>query len=374
MDALNELKNVDNDHNVVIDSSVKVICLDLDETLIRATRVACNNTGSKLLKYWGQRVAECREKELRKLLQDKPKDCTLTNQEYLDATYGPPLFESNPDVASPYLWSFPTDDFSNCWTLIRCYNPSHKITSFYRIEYRPYCQHLIEVINKYKKHCKVKVVISTMATRQYGSLVCEGFKLFKGYFETINDVSTPFIDEFIGLEDWRENCWSKQYPQFYGKKSLAYIGVLFGINPSHVIAIDDKPQIWTNVKQVIYAMPYNGGIHLKEDDKNVHNSNNDNKNINKIDDILYKIAKYFESYLHQALSVLSKQKRSNQNVVKLQLKLQTSNSSARSNNSNTKHSTPVVDNKSNQSTPISQNNSTNMSNTSNNNKKIHDYM
>jgi len=366
MDTGSELEKVDSanhENDAVIDSSLKVICLDLDETLIRATRIACNNTGGKLLKYWGQRVAECRENELRKLLQDKPKDCTLTNQEYIDAKYGPPLFEGNPDIASPYRWSFPTDDFSNCWTLIRCYNESNKVTSFYRIEYRPYCQHLIEIINKYKKHCKVKVVISTMATRQYGSLVCEGFKLFKGYFENIGNVSTPFIDKFIGLEDWREKCWSKQNPQIYGKKSLAYIGVLFGINPSHVIAIDDKPQIWTNVKQVIYATPYSGGIHLKEEDNNV----DDNKtSSNKIDDILYRIAKYFESYLCHTLAVLSKQKRSAQKIAKLKLKLQISNSSKHSNKTNTRHSTPVVDNKSNQSTPIVQN----LSNKNSNNKKI----
>jgi len=41
--------------NTIIDPSIKVFCLDLDETLIRATRIACNNNGSKSLKYWGQK-------------------------------------------------------------------------------------------------------------------------------------------------------------------------------------------------------------------------------------------------------------------------------------------------------------------------------
>jgi len=138
--------------NTIIDPSIKVFCLDLDETLIRATRIACNNNGSKSLKYWGQKISECRENEFKQLLKSKPSDCTLSDDEYVRKTYGPPLFANNSDIASPFLRSFPTDDFSKCWILIRCYNQNHSITSFYRIEYRPYCQRLMEVINKYKKN------------------------------------------------------------------------------------------------------------------------------------------------------------------------------------------------------------------------------
>jgi len=359
----NDINNQRNSTN----SPLKVICLDLDETLIRATRVACNNTGSKQLKYWGQRISRCRENELKELLQNKPLDCSLNDEEYLKMKYGTPLFEDNPDIASPYRWSFPTDDFSKCWTLIRCYNQHHKMTSFYRIEYRPYCQHLIEIINKYKKHCSVKVVISTMATRQYGMLVCEGFKLFKGYFANINGESKPFIDEFIGLEDWRENCWDRRYPLHYGKKSLSYIGLLFGIDPSQIVAIDDKPQIWTNMKQVIHALPYNGGIYLtkqknKEDDVNydendiVKQNSNEHINGSKIDDFLYKIAKYFESYLYQTTKhVLSKQRRQSEQYNKkthLRLRSQSSNPvitpskkhDSNKNNKNANNNSPTVAN------------------------------
>jgi len=362
-----EEKSEDGGVTDMFNSSLKVFCLDLDETLIHATRVAYNNIGSKQLKYWGEYVSHCREEELKQLLKDKPSDCLLSDDEYLKSKYGPPLFEDSPDIASPYRWSFPTDDFSKCWMLIRCYNEQHKMTSFYRIEYRPYCQHLIEIINKYKKHCNVKVVISTMATRQYGTLVCEGLKLFKGYLENINGISKPFIDKLVGLEDWKEKCWHQQYPQHYGKKSLPFIGSLFGIDPSDIIAIDDKPQIWTNASQVIYAVPYNGGIYLTpenvNDDKNFKGSNkptnnstdneknNDIHNSLKINDVLYKIAKYLESYLCHTLGVLSKQRRlSQQYHKKKQLKLQLSNSASH----------------------VQQNHNKNENNNQNNNEKNHD--
>jgi len=198
----------------------------------------------------------------------------------------------------------------------------------------------MEIINKYKKHCNVKVVISTMATRQYGTLVCEGFKLFKGYFENINGAPKPFIDEFVGLEDWREKCWDRRYPRHYGIKSLPFVGLLFGINPSDIIAIDDKPQIWTNMRQVIYAVPYEGGIYLKQEnakeDNNIEGNHNDTSKQNpqkdetnnslKINDVLYKIAKYLESYLCHTLGVLSKQRRLSEQYnkkkhIKLQLQL-----------------------------------------------------
>jgi len=123
-----------------------------------------------------------------------------------------------------------------------------------------------------------------MATRQYASLVCEGFKLFKGYFENVNGLSTTFVDQIISVEDWRENCWDKRYPGQYGKKSLPYVGLLFGIDPSRVITIDDKPQIWTDVKQVIKALPYNGGVYLKQNnntnDNNPNNVSNNDDNAN----------------------------------------------------------------------------------------------
>jgi len=107
-------------------------------------------------------------------------------------------------------------------------------------------------------------------------LASEGFKLFKGYYETIDGVSTPFIDKLIGLEDWRENCWNRRYPQHYGKKSLAYIKLLFGVNSSQIICLDDKPKIWTYTKQVIRVEPYKGGIHFNQ-------SNNDDDSNNQYD-------------------------------------------------------------------------------------------
>jgi len=343
-----------NNDKILDSKSLKVISLDLDETLIRATRIACNNSGGKQLKYWGKQVTVLREMESKRLLKDKPLDCKLNDEEYLRMKYGPPLFETNADIASPFRWFFPTDDFSKCWILIRCNNQTHKITSFYRVEYRPYCQHLIEIVNKYKKYCNVKVAISTMATRQYGMLVCEGLKLFKGYYEDINGHTTPFVDEMIGLEDWRDKVWDAKCPQFYGKKSLAYIGQLFGINPEHVIAIDDKPQIWTDVRQVIYAIPYNGGVYFKDNKSDANNQKpqNDNNhkneeliacdnecdknNINehlRIDDILFKIAKYFESYLGHMLGMISKQRRLTKpdNKMRPKLKLQLSNQSPSTN-------------------------------------------
>jgi len=155
------------------------------------------------------------------------------------------------------------------------------------------------------------------------------------------------------LEDWREKCWDHRYPRHYGKKSLPFIGLLFGINPSDIIAIDDKPQIWTNMSQVIYAVPYTGGIYLKQENSNDDiNSNtnsdvNDNSNDNhiskstlqqncmsnqhsskQINDVLFKIAKYLESYLYHTLGVLSKQRRLSEQYNKnkhLKLQLHLSN-------------------------------------------------
>jgi len=253
------------------------VCLDLDETLIHATRVACNNSGNKLLKYWGRQVVENRKDETERLLKQKPLSCPLNDVDYLKTTYGPQLFTNNLDIASPYLWSFPTDNFSKCWTLIRCCNTAHCVTSFYLIEYRPYCQNLINALSKLKKQHNVKIVISTLATRQYGLLVAEGLKLFKGYCETINGVSIPLIDQVIGLEDWRENCWKNHYPQHYGKKSLEYIELLFDVKSSQILCIDDKPEIWTNTKQVIYVMPYKSSKYFKQ----IHNlDDNDNEHKN----------------------------------------------------------------------------------------------
>jgi len=273
------------DFNKFLDPTIKVICLDLDETLIHATRIACNNSGNKQLKYWGRQIMESRKIETERLLKQKPLTSTLNDTDYLKATYGPQLFANNLDIASPYLWSFPADDFSKCWTLVRCCNNTHSITSFYRIEYRPYCQNLIQVLQKLKKQNNAKIVISTLATRRYGLLVAEGLQLFKGYFETIDGVSTPLIDKVIGLEDWRENCWNRHYPQHYGKKSFAYIKLLFGVDTSQILCIDDKPEIWTNTRQVISIMPFKntkrlGQIHNGDDNNNRNNTEHKNNQYN----------------------------------------------------------------------------------------------
>jgi len=126
------------------------------------------------------------------------------------------------------------------------------------------------------------------------------------------------VDKIVSLEDWREKCWDRRYPAFYGKKSLEYIGSLFGINSAYIIAVDDKPHIWTNMRQVIHVVPYNGGTQVNQD-YNTYTSKREKyftpKKESKFDDILYKIAKYFENYFYQTLNALSKQDNNNNSII-----------------------------------------------------------